>query len=577
MLSSLLGIGMLKILLYCIYFFVSSSRFAHGEALTWSPLSSSPVGCSGYSTTLAVPLDYKGGSSGTLTLYVRKYMKSGKTPARSVHLVIGGPGQASDMWLGHFPALFNLFGDDSLFVITDHRGMDKSSPLCAPGDMRWKTDWGSFKGSLPYPIEAITISNAGQDLAKVAGLVAEEYPGVKNIVIGSSYGSRVATAAVNAAPNTFDNVIFDGLDVENSLSSLATANASALIKNCSDNSYCYRMVGNPAALEKSIATLKRDTNECTKIFFTEMIKKFPKVDDCGIFEAAFYQLLLSGVVGTAERRQLPAMYIIALLKQFNQCTDHGLVQDLTLKTMSYLGNIHLSSGMGSLKRAESQFAKPETVLGHYYITASEKWRGTMPSSCAICEGKIYKICVTAAVYGGIRNIFGASAYLPSGPSQQSLTSKKTRVLILASELDYNTPLSTASTMMSRMKVPEVKMLTFRNRAHGLLQDSECIRLAMKGVLGGGYGAAEKCIKAVNSVTLDWEGQDSPDLGRLFSSPPTTEEKKANERVLEGQAGRGGFGMGMIVMVMMVMIILGGAGGYVYVRRGDLFKKRAAAE
>ncbi|PJF17896.1 hypothetical protein PSACC_02212 [Paramicrosporidium saccamoebae] len=515
-----------------------------------------PAGFVGFSGVITVPLFYNN-TTNTLDIFARKFLKDGQTVGKIVHLVVGGPGQSSDVWLSHLEGLTTMFGSDTLFVITDHRGMGRSSPLCSPHDISWETNWGGFMAKLKYPIKAITVSNAGRDLVRIAECLREEFPAVEQIVVGSSYGSRVATAAINTSPDIFKVAIMDGLDVEN-MAGLGPVRIGALLDNCRRNHYCHRVVGEPERLEKLIPAIRAERNGCTRLFFAAM-KQHLRIDvECDALELAFYKLLIAK--STPEKRQIPAMLVLALLKQFEECSDEVMVQRMTEKTIRSLkkSGIVTSSGSGT----------PDDLLVHLYISASEKWHGTPPPYCQVkCDARAYKFCITAAMYQRYRDHFGDSVYLPVGPSQQPLTGN-TRVLVLAGALDYSTPLVAAETLVAKMKVPSKQILVFRNRGHGLLHNTECVRRAIKAVLtGGGYDDAQACLNAINSVTLDWEGQDFPNQKKLFAVPPTEDERNSNRAVLENDQSRiRSSWTCTTVILFIIFFFLGLVAGFLYYRR-----------
>jgi pimeloyl-ACP methyl ester carboxylesterase len=544
---------------------------------------SAPSG-TGQAAFVNVPVEYNSPGS-TLTIYVRTY-KNEKT-SRLVYLIVGGPGQDAALWEPQLPALWNVFGGDTTFIIIDHRGVGKSSPLTSPNDMSWQNNWTAFNSTTKYPITALTISNAGRDIVQIAKLLQEEYPGIPHVLVGSSYGTRVAVAAANAAPDMFQAALLDGLDMENANSSLATVTGEELLENCARNQYCNRAVGgDPRVLPALIPRLAPSLNACTASFFGKMEALLPGLEPSDVVDAVFYKLMISSSGrSTADRRQLPAMWIVALLAQFKNCTDTNIVGSISDQIAKLLhssfsfastAQIHNPAGAplngirystlnpSALSISLAGGEEPSNMLVHAYISASERWRGTAPSYCATCAPQIFKICTARALYVSFGEIFGQSLYQPDGQSQSAM-SGKTRVIVLAGGLDYNTPLKTAETMVGMMRTPYKHIVKFANRGHNLLQDSECIRAAVDELLERGSASkTDSCVDALNRVTLDWEGQDDPLMRGLFTELPTSAEISANRSVSEAGSG---VGIGLILLSIGVVFgIAGGIGLFVWRKR-----------
>ena len=545
-------------------------------------------GSLGETADVEAPLQY-GDPSSTLKLRVRRYTQ-GKT-ARLVYLIVGGPGQDPALWEAQLPALWSIFGSSATFIVVDHRGTGGSGALAADTDTSWYSNWSAFQTK--YPITAITTSNVGRDLVRVAELLQEEYSGIPHFLVGSSYGTRVAISAVNAAPDLFEGALLDGLDMENATSSLSTVTGTELLENCARNAYCKRVVGDPLALPALIPKLDPGLNECTAIFFGKMAGVAPGAAPCDLLGAIFYQLMISSGRSTADRRQIPAMWIVALLAQFSDCTNTGIattLSDRILKRISSGGTTlggtrsATASDAGVSGHEEARFSKSPhaptcaqlgkvsslslagvserpNMLVHAYVSASERWRGSVPSYCATCTPRLFKICSAHYSYATYAAVFGSSLYTPDGLSQSALNSGKTRVVVLAGELDYNTPIGPVSSMVTLMRSPYKRIVRFANRGHGLLQDSPCIRAAVAELFGGSAGTTDACVAKQNAVTLDWEGQDGgSDMAGIFKEPPTSAEISSNAAVSEGG---GGNLMLILCSVVLVLIIAGGIGYFVW--------------
>lgn len=572
------------------------------RALEWKPYTSAGVrggsSIEAAETVLEVPASHApGGEHGpSLKLRMRKYDGSGGSPTRLVYLFVGGPAQDGALWEPMLPTLQTLFGPTkAAFIVLDHRGVGRdSSPTSSPEDLSWSGgDFVSWAASRPYPLTAINTSDAGRDAVLVARLLAAEHPNASHILVGSSYGTRVAVAAANEAPDQYSAILLDGLDMEDAPSGLGAVDGSEMLENCRDNAYCRRMTGDaPMQLADLIPQVAADmgANACRQELARLLSELVPGMSACAGIEAIFYKIMTMGGA-TASNRVMPAMLLVPLLQQLDTCDRPEVASRIMDKFRSLLGGVFTSlsvvgsdwsredwqSGHGLCSPAfcpvppsplVASYAGPPNpvhAFAHFYISVSERWRGPPPSYCGTgCPAALFKICQAYNNYAQYRDLFGSLAYRPDGLSHRALTTSRARVLVLSGGLDFNTPAKAISAMFTMIQAPHKRLLALRNRGHELLSRAGCIRAAVAEMLGeGGAGAVEACSKRQNAVTMDWEGVDGEGRGGrygiimkdLFKEKPTPAEIAANKAVPDEQTSSGALMWTIIIVTIVAVVVL----------------------
>lgn len=593
------------------------------SALEWKPYTSAGARKAVLTSTteaiVEVPVFYTAGegSGPKLRLRVRKYDGSGGSPIRLVHLFVGGPAQDGTLWEFMLPTLQALFGQSkTAFILTDHRGVGAdSSVTTGPEDMSWATgDFQAWAASRPYPLKAINTSDAGRDAVLVARLLAAEYPKAEHILVGSSYGTRVAIAAANEAPDQFGAILLDSLDMENAASGLGAVDGNELLENCQNNAYCKRMTGgDPMKLAQVIPQVVTNmaANPCRQELSRLLEELVPGMSPCAGIEAIFYKIMTMGGA-TATNRVMPAMLLVPLLQQLDTCERPEVASKIMEKFRSLLVGLFTSlsvsgreegglfsamnvlrfgqpSDLGRDNHISDEPVKvPEPMIScagsslpvhafvHYYISASERWRGLPPSYCGRgCPQALFKVCQAYNNYAQYRELFGAHAYQPDGLSQRTLNTGRARVLVLSGGLDFNTPAKAISAMFSLIGAPHKRLLMLRNRGHELLSQSGCIRAAVAEMLGeGGAGAVETCAKKQNAVTMDWEGVDGNGKGGrygiiirgLFREDPTPAEIAANRAIPDDGSSSVSTTTWVIISVAGIAVVAGGLATFPFLRK-----------
>jgi pimeloyl-ACP methyl ester carboxylesterase len=186
---------------------------AHAQTLAMSPCSTQVRGDRSLCGTVAVPLDRSGQLPGTLALKVATIPPK-RGPARGAVLVLaGGPGQAATPLIDDLPDLFGALLDTRQLITFDQRGTGGTALRCpsVEGSDPTITDNASAVAKCAAKLgparTAYTTAASVADVDAVRAALGVE----KLIVVGVSYGTKVALNYAQAFPQHVDRLVLDSV------------------------------------------------------------------------------------------------------------------------------------------------------------------------------------------------------------------------------------------------------------------------------------------------------------------------------------------------------------------------------
>lgn len=521
--------------------FISCSKdlTASSETLLWRPLINKVIeGVSRVEEAfILVPADYEDKDSPFIPVNIRKFHKQHQENDGSTNLnnkvniwyVPGGPGQSSKSLELMLPDFMKYLPEASTVYIVEHRGLGKSTPLANseekallekfPTDPKLLQDILMKKqhklGILTPIIRALRVENVARDLLKGVTLVKKEEGKAKvlskNYLFGVSYGTMISRRALQiASDGTFEAVLLDGLaPVER----IEFSNESDRIieEFCNYLPDCKRQIDAVTPRESAIKVreiipeiLKNQTNSCAAYFFNFMRGQ----SLCSSLHDLLNATLLQG-------RAKIKVSTMRLLFEMISCRDPEGFKLLLEKINSYLKNIRavnqlqaavVSSNAWSKYPKVSAAEDPQKALSadelvFDVVSALERYDVTDNSMkiCynlkhttngddrSTCPVRLFDPCVFFQMTRDRKMaLMGINGALPPISLQEPLVSvPKTRIIILAGTLDFNTPTWLSRQLSSNfMRGLRVKYHEFFGYGHAMLGSSDCDKELMVDFLNG---------------------------------------------------------------------------------------------
>lgn len=515
---------------------------ASSETLLWRPLVNKVI--EGVSMAeeafILVPADYEDKDSPFIPVNIRRFHKQLKTHVIfpvNVWYVPGGPGQSSKSLELMLPAFMKELPEGSAVYIVEHRGLGKSTPLANAEDKalleKYPTDPKLLQeilknkqrklGILTPIIRALRVENVARDLLKGVSLVKKENATRKNYLFGVSYGTMISRRALQIAPDgTFEAALLDGLaPVER----IEFSNESDRIieEFCNLLPECKRQIDGVTPRSAVIKVreiipeiLKNQNNSCASYFFNLMQGR----SLCWSLHDLLNSTLLQG-------RAKVKVATLRLLFEMVSCRDPEGFKVLADKVNSYLMNIKavnqlqsaavvLSSENTAPKVSSAAALDPQKALSadelvFDVVSALERYDVTDNSinicynvkhttngdDRSTCPARLFDPCVFFQMtYERKMALMDVNGVLPPISLQEPMVNlAKTRVMILAGNLDFNTP-----TWLSRQlafsftRGLSVKYHEFFGYGHAMFGSSDCDKELMADFLTGSDSASSCALK-----------------------------------------------------------------------------------
>jgi len=416
--------------------------------------------------TITVPLDYSGGTAGTISLHAEELPAVG-TPRGVMLLLAGGPGQASAQVfdLAHQGAYWQSFFPGYTLVAYDDRGTGNSSALdCDPSETI------DFCGNSIAGHAFYTTRDHAEDIESVRLALGAD----KIAVYGVSYGTKHAVAYALAHPSHVERLLLDSELLPQrdflGLASLQTIPAS--IDGICAAGVCPTL---PTGLGEQFAGYA-NTLHSSPLFISESATPSPpgtiKLDGDALVGLAYDSDLSSGIssqlpaaVDAALRGwTTPLARLIALDKIVDQATFGGVNSALFLAT---------TCGDGPFPWAPTDPLSTRLADANAAIDALPHGAAGLFGSWAVLDSGTFSCAFWPAPSGG--------AALGAGPLPD------VPVLVLSGDRDIRTPTSAA--MQIAAEFPQGHVLVVPGSGHAVLGRSACAAAAVRGWLGGAIPAA----------------------------------------------------------------------------------------
>jgi pimeloyl-ACP methyl ester carboxylesterase len=184
---------------------------AHAQTVPLSACPQSARGDRSLCGHVVVPLDRGGQLPGTLSLEVRTVPPK-REPANGAVLVLaGGPGQSATPLVDGLPQLFGSLLDTRRLIVFDQRGTGDTALRCPSIEGTDTTDDGAAVASCAARLgparTAYTTATSVEDVDAVRAALGVD----KLIVVGVSYGSKVALNYAQAHPDHVERLILDSV------------------------------------------------------------------------------------------------------------------------------------------------------------------------------------------------------------------------------------------------------------------------------------------------------------------------------------------------------------------------------
>jgi pimeloyl-ACP methyl ester carboxylesterase len=509
---------------------------ASSETLLWRPLVNKTI--KGVSLVqeayILVPADYENEDSPFIPVNIRRFYKQKERRQGekalfplNIWYVPGGPGQSSKSLELMLPEFMKGLPEGSTVYIVEHRGLGKSTPLANSEERslleKFPTDRKLLQeilrkkqqklGIITPIIRALRVENVARDLLKGVELAKkEEGESRKNYLFGVSYGTMISRRALQIAPDgTFEAVLLDGLAPVERIE-FSNESDRAIEEFCNLLPDCRRRIDAITPKEAEIKVrqiipeiLKNQANSCTAYFLTLMRGK-------GLC-ASLHDLLNSTLL---QGRAKIKVAMMRLLFEMSSCSDPEGFKLLLDKVNKYLMNVKavnqiqaavvMSSNSLAKVPKVSAAADPQKALSadelvFDVVSALERYEVTENSvkicynvkhttngdDIATCPARLFDPCVFFRMtYDRKMALMGINGVLPPISLQEPLVNvPKTRIMILAGNLDFNTP-----TWLSRQlafnftRGSSVKYHEFFGYGHAMFGSSDCDRELMSDFLTG---------------------------------------------------------------------------------------------
>lgn len=508
---------------FLILSFVRAKRkelTASSDKLLWRTVDK--VAIEGISSVLEafvlVPADYEDKDSAFIPINIRKF-KKGNTAKSSVNVwyVPGGPGQSSKTLEIMLPGFIKSLPEGASVYAVEHRGLGKSTPLATEEEKALLERFPSDSTLLPQILtkkqqklgiltpltQALRVENVARDLLTGVQLVLNEQLGVKNYLLTVSYGTMIARRALQiAVPGTFEAAILDGLAPVEQIE-LSNESDRILEEFCSRLPECQtQLVGvTPGVAELRVreiipAILKRNgvkMNSCTAYFTS-------KLDNQSLC-ASLHELMNAALLQGRTSVKVASMRLLFEMVECRDPEGFAVLLDEINKILSKLRAINQLQGvavatsntrskLSTNNATEAQKALSSDELVFEVVSALERYDVTQ-SSIGICYNKKHTVngddtgaCPTRLFdpCKFFRMTFERKAALleidgalpPISLQNPAIDAPETRIIILAGNMDFNTPTWLSRQLASKFfKGRKVEYHEFFGYGHAMFGSSDC--------------------------------------------------------------------------------------------------------
>lgn len=551
--------------------------------LAWAP---APQGdCSNMDATatiLNVPITYEPSPTGQMGLYVKRYMTRGATTAQK-HIVMlpGGPGQDERSLEGHASVIAEyLKGFKLALYLVDLRCVGQSGSFVRPNDIDWVNNRESLAAKSPVPLQAINLTNAARDVLQLAEAIRDSpefTSGAELNIFGVSFGATWTYRVLQLdRVGLFKAALLDSVAP---LDGLVSPEADeGLLRNCDGHPYCKAQFGGDSTSARTMLAeiLNPTLNKCTE----QLAQAFA---DPSIFNASYSPLMkfhilvqpaLEGVIELGQRMHT-AQLVLAFIKATHLCANPDAYRkmiDVMLEggdpTKARAASLRLGDRYGperllSILRhsplpARASDANDMNMLVNYLFFISEAY--DLPRGG---NGRCGPVTLShqCALFGHYRTLYELlRQYVTPRPGDALAPfSTSANVYFVHGEVDMLTPVDPAMRFASNIQ-GKVRKLTYRNAGHAMVSGGDCAALIWQEVMAGASSqATDACMKASNSVPLDWTFKQQPAFQTWWDQ--SIPVQYVADPALPSTGG--GLSMTITIIIAVSVIVLIGAGAGLY--------------
>ena len=435
--------------------------------------------------------------------------------------------------------LVPLLPDGAVIYTVEHRGLGRSMPLsngsesavlrrfAARNDNAWLLGLlGEKQSALGTGVPLVRIlraENASRDLIRAILLVNQqvaEAQSTRNYLYAVSYGTVIAQRAMQIRPDLFTAALLDGLAAAEKVEE--SVKSDALIEEfCRSLPNCTALLQDNGAgsVRELLGRALDSQTPCTR-YFRQRFSKTGKGSLCDVLHSTLNLVLLQ-----SSRNSLKGA-IFPLLSSMTTCSDEAsffqfadaLHAQLAQALPRQLPPVEsVNDQVPSAERIEANLNVNELVFE--LVSAIERFNIT-ESGVNVCFQKqgpcpnwVFDPChLFRKIYKRKEELFHLNHTLPRlSLSGSPLICPKTRVLVLAGSLDFQTPTYlTRGIVDNQIQAQRLEYLEFFGRGHGIFGFGECDVDIFSDFLNGTMGAPA-CVDLMNQKTKQ-------DANQLLSLP-----------------------------------------------------------
>ena len=401
---------------------------------------SCPIGFIGQCSTHRLPIDWSGDHSSTLDVFVSQYPALSGQPDSQLWLIAGGPGDSGSMF-HHVGAIesFAQLMPNTEFLVMEQRGIGHSTRLgCTAAESPSSAGGVSIvPDELPGCAEEVetawgedlrhfSTSAAAHDLAYF--LDHYEQPGARRFIMGLSYGTSLAQAVLDLAPDRLDGVVLDSIMATSGVSvsrydTYSDGTLQDIAGYCVADPVCSQHMGEDPWLRIQTIADRLRAGHCQ--------------------ESGLSSQLFSGAGAQLLRDRVLRQHLLPLLHRLDRCNadDVAVIQ----------GYLTAIASRDDDDRGGNELPLDSPVL-HNHIVVNEAWYPDDPVGEQLtieCDEMIICPRISAAV-GRL------AAFWPIYPADSSSglpPQTGTPMLMLNGDLDPQTPHSVASMVADQYTGP----------------------------------------------------------------------------------------------------------------------------
>ncbi len=531
------------------------SAAAAQAQIAWAPCGDSNDFACGH---LTVPLDPSGGTSGTITLAIRRHRAPVGEAKDAIVALAGGPGQAAIPFTEQFARVLGPIADTRDLIVFDQRGIGLSGPLsCHRFELSANTPPGSTIAECAAQLGPMRSFYATADtVADIEALrVAGGYE--KLVLYGTSYGTKVAEDYAQAYPSHVEALVLDSVVPPNGPEPLNRSTFAAIpriLRQLCAARACARITPNPVGdLARLVRRLARGG------------LRGRVIDGHGV--AHTVRISSDGLLGTLIEGDLEPI----LRSEFPAAVRSAVNGD-----MAALARLQERAEGGEASEAESPSESFDNPL--YYATSCEDesfpWNRAAGPATRLAEAKARIGTLPASQLAPFTqaNVLDLSdvpacafwPYTTPAPALSTAPLPSVPTLILSGADDLRTPTSNAREIAAQ--IPGSHLLVVPNTGHSVLSSdpTHCASDALQALFAG------KPIKPCAATS-------PPPLLRLTPLAPRSLADLAPARGSHGLPGRtlqavvltlGDFDRQLALQVVK-QLESGGLGGSLSLRTGGL--------